>query len=179
MATACRSPAVAPSSGLAEALSGFQCGDRPNSGKAKFGGGSASEKSHGDAESVVEYREKTDVLAELESFVGGDARDDVEVQGYDEDIVAWADAIRRWLKQQGLEFAAIAQLQKGTGLSRGGFGWRGCWVGLRCGKVVGFMMRRGLLFRQWLKPLNNPQCIWVGGAEACLSHCDRLVNRFF
>jgi hypothetical protein len=31
---------------------------------------SAFEKSHEDAESVVEYREKTDVLAELESFVG-------------------------------------------------------------------------------------------------------------
>lgn len=40
----------------------------------------------------------------------------MELQGYDENITAWADAIRAWLKRQGLESAAIAQLQQGTGL---------------------------------------------------------------
>ena len=78
---------------------------------------SASEKSHEDAESIVEYREKADVLAELESLVGEDAGDEVEALEYDEDIAAWAKAIRFWLKRQGLESAAIVQLQQGTSLS--------------------------------------------------------------
>jgi hypothetical protein len=49
---------------------------------------SVSEKSHEDAESVVEYREKAEVLAELETFVSEGAGDEVELQGYDEDIAA-------------------------------------------------------------------------------------------
>jgi hypothetical protein len=36
---------------------------------------------------------------------------------YDENIAAWADAIRQWLQWQGRVFAAISQLQQGTGLS--------------------------------------------------------------
>ncbi len=36
---------------------------------------------------------------------------------YDEDITAWAEAIRKWLKQRGLESVVIGQLQQGTGLS--------------------------------------------------------------
>ena len=62
---------------------------------------SASEKSHEAAESVVEYREKTEVLAELKSFVEEDARG-VEQLEYDEDVMAWAEAIQggwssKWL----------------------------------------------------------------------------------
>ena len=77
----------------------------------------ASEKAHGDADSVVEYREKTEVLAELESFVDEDSGD-AEVQlEHDEDVMAWAEAIRGWMRSQGLESVALTQLQEATGLS--------------------------------------------------------------
>ncbi|MCG9890841.1 MAG: hypothetical protein MH252_07185 [Thermosynechococcaceae cyanobacterium MS004] len=94
---------------------------------------SVSEKSHEDTESVVEYREKAEVLAELETFIDQGAEDEIEALEYDEDIAAWAEAVRVWLKRQGLESAAIAQLQQGTGLTLvklwlagllGGFGLR-------------------------------------------------------
>jgi hypothetical protein len=78
---------------------------------------SASEKSHEDAESVVEYREKSEVLAELETFVSEGAGDKVNLQGYDEDIAAWADAVRGWLKQQGLESASIMEVIEETKLT--------------------------------------------------------------
>ena len=78
---------------------------------------SASEKVHDDVESVVEYREKTEVLAELESLVGEDVRDiEVELE-HDEDIKAWAEAIREWMERQEIESAAMTQLQAGSGLS--------------------------------------------------------------
>ena len=77
----------------------------------------ASEKAHGDADSVVEYREKTEVLAELESFVDEDSGDaEVELE-HDENIGAWAGAIRRWLELSGVESVAITQLREATGLS--------------------------------------------------------------
>ncbi len=78
---------------------------------------SFSEKSHEDMESVVEYREKAEVLAELETFVGEGAEDEVEALEYDEDIAAWAEAIGGWLQRQRLESAAIRQLQHETRLS--------------------------------------------------------------
>ena len=68
----------------------------------------ASEKSHEDAESVVEYREKAEVLAELESFVGEDA-EDVEQLEYDENIAAWAEAVRVWM---------LAAASRGSGVCR-------------------------------------------------------------
>ena len=77
----------------------------------------ASEKVHDDAESVVEYREKAEVLAELESFVSEGAADDAELLEHDEDIAAWAEVIRRWLELRGMESAAIWLLQDETGLS--------------------------------------------------------------
>ena len=77
----------------------------------------ASEKAHGDADSVVEYREKTEVLAELESFVDEDSGDAEVQHEHDEDVMAWAEAIRGWMRSQGLESAAITQLQTGSGLS--------------------------------------------------------------
>ncbi|MCG9889719.1 MAG: hypothetical protein MH252_01425 [Thermosynechococcaceae cyanobacterium MS004] len=63
---------------------------------------SDSEKSHEDAESFVEYREKTEVLAELETFVDQGAGDETEALEYDEDIAAWAEAVRGWLKLAGI-----------------------------------------------------------------------------
>lgn len=41
----------------------------------------------------------------------------VTVLEHDENIVAWAEAVRGWMQRQGLESAAITQLQQGTGLS--------------------------------------------------------------
>ena len=76
----------------------------------------ASEKAHEDAESVVEYREKTEVLAELESFVGEDA-EDVEQLEYDENIAAWAEAVRGWMLGQQADEVAFAELREGVGLS--------------------------------------------------------------
>ncbi|HEY9828903.1 MAG TPA: hypothetical protein V6D19_26085 [Stenomitos sp.] len=78
---------------------------------------SVSEKSQEGVESAVEYREKADVLAELESLVELDASDEFECLSYDEDVMAWAEVVRSWLTRQGVESAAIAQLQEGTGLS--------------------------------------------------------------
>ena len=77
---------------------------------------SASEKSHDDVESVVEYREKTEVLAELESFVGEDT-EDVEQLKYDEDVGACVEAIRQWLERQKADEVAFAELREGVGLS--------------------------------------------------------------
>ncbi|MCG9891586.1 MAG: hypothetical protein MH252_10980, partial [Thermosynechococcaceae cyanobacterium MS004] len=70
-----------------------------------------------EGESVVEEvtKEQALLLAGAEDEVEPDETWDL--QGYDEDIAAWAEAIRGWLKRQGLESAAIAQLQQGTGLT--------------------------------------------------------------
>ena len=77
----------------------------------------ASEKLHENADSVVEYRGKEEVLAELESMVGEETREaEVELE-HDENVGAWADVIRGWMKRQGLESAGITQLRHGTGLS--------------------------------------------------------------
>jgi hypothetical protein len=77
---------------------------------------SVSEKSHEEADSVVEYREKTEVLAELESFVEEDAGG-VEQLEYDEDVAAWAEAIRGWMERQGLDEVMFPELTNGVGLS--------------------------------------------------------------
>ena len=77
----------------------------------------ASEKIHEDGESVVEYREKEEVLAELETLVDEDVREaEVELE-HDENIGAWAEVIRGWMERQGIESAAMTQLQEGSGLS--------------------------------------------------------------
>jgi hypothetical protein len=41
----------------------------------------------------------------------------VAVLEHDEDIAAWAKAIRGWMQRQGLESAALTQVQNGSGLS--------------------------------------------------------------
>ena len=79
---------------------------------------SASEKSHEDADSVVEYREKSEVLAGLESFVGEDVGEELEQLAYDENIAAWAEAVRGWmLERQQADEVAFAELREGVGLS--------------------------------------------------------------
>ena len=77
---------------------------------------SASEKVHDDAESVVEYREKTEVLAELDSVDEDTGEAEVELE-HDEDVGAWTEVIREWMQRQGLESALMTQLQTGSGLS--------------------------------------------------------------
>jgi hypothetical protein len=76
---------------------------------------SVSEKSYEEAESVVEYREKTEVLAELESFVDEDAGV-MEQLEYDEDVAAWAEAIRGWMERQQADEVVFAELREGVGL---------------------------------------------------------------
>ena len=77
----------------------------------------ASEKAHEDADSVVEYREKTEVLAELESFVDEDTGEAEVEREHDENVGAWAEAIQGWMERQGIESAALIRLQEGSGLS--------------------------------------------------------------
>ena len=85
-----------------------------------------------ESESVAEEvtKEVAMLLAAAEEVEPEEA---MELQGYDEDIAAWAEAVRGCLKERGLESAAIVELQKGTGLSLvkvwlagllGGFGLR-------------------------------------------------------
>jgi hypothetical protein len=76
---------------------------------------SSSEKSHEEAESVVEYREKTEVLAELESFVEEDAGG-VEQLEYDEDVAVWAEAIRVWMKRHRINEVMLGELLRGSDL---------------------------------------------------------------
>ena len=78
----------------------------------------ASVKTHEDGESVVEYREKEAVLAELESFVDEDVGEELEQLAYDENIAAWAEAVRGWiLERQQADEVAFAELREGVGLS--------------------------------------------------------------
>ena len=76
----------------------------------------ASEKAHEDAESVVVYRAKEEVLAELESVEEDVGEVGVELE-HDENVMAWADVIWGWMRSQGLESVALPQLQNGSGLS--------------------------------------------------------------
>ncbi|MCG9893048.1 MAG: hypothetical protein MH252_18495, partial [Thermosynechococcaceae cyanobacterium MS004] len=88
-----------------------------------------------EGESVVEEvtKEQALLLAGAEDELEPD--ETWELQGYDEDIAAWAETVRGWLKRQGLESAAICQLQEETGLALvklwlagllGGFGLEQC-----------------------------------------------------
>jgi hypothetical protein len=108
---------------------------------------SVSEKSHEDAESVVEYRGKAEVLAELESFVGEETEAAIAQLEYDEDIAAWADAIRLWMQRQGMNEVTLAVLLKGTNLPI-----VKCWLALllggfqlRLNKTKGFYDIQGIL----------------------------------
>lgn len=81
---------------------------------------SASEKSHEDTDSVVEVVSKEQALL----LAGADAEEEWETpedviaqQGYDEDIAAWAMAIRGWMERQQVEEVAFANLREGVGLS--------------------------------------------------------------
>jgi hypothetical protein len=84
---------------------------------------SVSEKFHEDAESVVKYRGKAEVLAELESFVDEDAGDmDAGCEAiaqleYDENIAAWATAIRQWMELKGVDNVSLSKVVNNTPLS--------------------------------------------------------------
>jgi hypothetical protein len=68
-------------------------------------------------ESVVEEVTKEVALLLAGTEEEGKEPLSVAVLEHDEDIAAWATAVRVWMRRQGLKSAAIAQLQQGTGLS--------------------------------------------------------------
>jgi hypothetical protein len=72
-----------------------------------------------EGESVVEEvtKEVALLLAGAEAELEVETEQAIGLQGYNEDIAAWAEAVRGWLQQNGLESAAIFQLQDETGLS--------------------------------------------------------------
>jgi hypothetical protein len=77
--------------------------------------GSGSGVDGGESVVVEVTKEQALLLAGVEEEEElGDAIIQLE---YDEDIAAWADAVRVWMQRQGLESAAIARLQQDTGLS--------------------------------------------------------------
>jgi hypothetical protein len=77
----------------------------------------ALEKVHGDGESVVEYRGKDEVLAELESFVGEEREGEIEALEYDEDVGAWAFLVREWMEIKGVDSVSISEVVDATQLS--------------------------------------------------------------
>jgi hypothetical protein len=108
---------------------------------------SVSEKSYEDAESVVEYRDKNDVLTELESFVGEEQEGDIEALEYDEDIGAWAEMIRLWMKLGRIESASIRETIKETNLSAGKIWIAGLLSDLSLQQTKDFYSFDGLLLR--------------------------------
>jgi hypothetical protein len=117
-----------------------------------------SEKSHEDADSVVEAVNKEQALL----LAGADEEElekleDVIAQlEYDEDIAAWADAIRLWMQRQGMNEVTLAVLLKGTNLPI-----VKCWLALllggfqlRLNKTKGFYDIQGILIAL---PLPHPR----------------------
>jgi hypothetical protein len=81
---------------------------------------SASEKSHEDADSVVAEvsKEQALLLAGVEAEEELETPEDVIAQqGYDEDIAAWATAIRRWMELKGVDNVSISEVVNNTPLS--------------------------------------------------------------
>jgi hypothetical protein len=75
---------------------------------------SSSQQTHPEAESVVGYRAKDEVLAELEPIEERErAITDLE---YDEDVGAWIAVVRGWLVGQECDQVGFAELLKGTEL---------------------------------------------------------------
>jgi hypothetical protein len=70
-----------------------------------------------ESDSVVEEVTKEVALLLAGAEDEDESEQEIMLLEYDEDIAAWAEAIRQWLKRQGLEDATIVQLQHGTGLS--------------------------------------------------------------
>jgi hypothetical protein len=103
-----------------------------------------------DGESVVEAvtKEQALLLAEAEAEEERETPEDVIAQqGYDENIAAWAMAIRGWMERQGMESAAIAQLQQGTGLSVVKLWLAGLLGGLEMEQKGGFYDCAGVVIR--------------------------------
>jgi hypothetical protein len=76
---------------------------------------SASEKSHEDSESRVEEVTKETALLLAGATDEVEPEDVIALQGYDEDIAAWANAIALWMKQQKLERVGFVELLDGVG----------------------------------------------------------------
>ncbi len=85
--------------------------------------GAEEEKELGDAESVCE------AIAQLE---------------YDENIAAWAMAVREWLKRQGLESISISEVIDATNLSAGKVWIAGLLSDLELRQTRGFYSFDGL-----------------------------------
>jgi hypothetical protein len=92
---------------------------------------SASEKSHEDAESLV-----GEVTKETALLLAG-AADEVEPEvaiaqlEYDEDVAAWAEAIRGWMERHQTKEVVLAELLKGVNLPV-----VKCWLGVILGGFV-------------------------------------------
>jgi hypothetical protein len=65
--------------------------------------------------SAAQYREKEEVIAELESEEAEQKA--ILKLAHDENVGDWAAAIAQWLEQQGQSAAPLVQIQQGTGLA--------------------------------------------------------------
>jgi hypothetical protein len=73
-----------------------------------------TQRTHSDAESIVEYRTKDEVLAEVGS--AAEIVPVIEELEYDEDIGAWIGVIQGWLRQQEGDQVGFGELLRGTSL---------------------------------------------------------------
>ncbi len=80
---------------------------------------SVCEKSHEDTESVVAEvtKETALLLAGAEDVVEIDVEQEIRHQGYDEDIAAWAEAVRGWMMSSDVVSANIMEIVEVTNLS--------------------------------------------------------------
>lgn len=75
---------------------------------------SASDKPESEQGSEAQYREKEEVLTELESLVAEQAA--IAELAHDENVGEWARESTGWMQQQGLTFAQQLQIHQDTGL---------------------------------------------------------------
>jgi hypothetical protein len=104
---------------------------------------SVSEKSHEDAESVV--AEVTKETALLLAGAEPEPEDLIERLEHDEDVGAWATAIRRYLQQKRVSSAAIVLLEQSTGLSLVKLWLAGLLGGLEMAQSAGFYDEAGVV----------------------------------
>jgi hypothetical protein len=75
---------------------------------------SGGQQTHPDTESLVGYRAKDEVLAELEPLAEREKA--IAELEYDEDVGAWIAVVREWLAGQGRDHVVFLELLRGTGL---------------------------------------------------------------
>jgi hypothetical protein len=76
---------------------------------------SASDKSEPVEGSAAQYREKEEVLTELESLEAKQKA--ISELAPDENVGDWARVIREWFQQQGRSSAPLVHVRQGTGLA--------------------------------------------------------------